>query len=166
MNTITTTVTRILEKLLIILMTAMVFDVTWQIITRFILSKPSSFTEELAGFILMWISLLGGSYAYHKKAHLGIDILTSRLSGRIRFVAHLFITLAVFFFALFVMVLGGIRLVNITFTLRQISPALKISMGYIYLVLPFAGVLMMFYSLDYMFHPFSDKSPATSSNKV
>lgn len=56
----------------------------------------------------------------------------------------------VFVFALFVLVLGGMNLVILTFTLNQISPALGIPMGYIYLVLPLTGVLMMYYSLVFI----------------
>ena len=48
---------------------------------RFILKDPSSFTEELAGFLLIWIGLLGASYALYTRAHLGIDILTAKLKG-------------------------------------------------------------------------------------
>jgi TRAP-type C4-dicarboxylate transport system permease small subunit len=69
------------SKLLIVLMAAIVLDVTWQVITRFILKNPSSFTEELAGFLLIWIGLLGASHALYTKSHLGIDILTYKLEG-------------------------------------------------------------------------------------
>ena len=53
-------------------------------------------------------------------------------------------------FALFVLVIGGIRLVNITLTLNQISPTLGIPMGYVYLVLPITGLLMIYYSLVFI----------------
>jgi TRAP-type C4-dicarboxylate transport system permease small subunit len=44
------------------------------------------------------------------------------------------------------MFVGGIRLVTITFYLNQISAALQIQLGYIYLVVPLSGLLMMYYS--------------------
>ena len=80
MEKITKVITNILAKILIVLMAAIVVDVTWQIFTRFILQDPSSFTEELAGFLLIWIGLLGASYALYTKAHLGIDVLTQKIS--------------------------------------------------------------------------------------
>ena len=133
--------------MLIFLMALIVVDVTWQVFTRFVLRQPSGFTEELAGFLLIWIGLLGASYTYSKKAHLGIDTLVATFSGRKRLAAEIAVSVIVLLFALFIMVLGGIRLVNITFTLRQISPSMKLPMGYIYSVLPISGVLFMYYAV-------------------
>lgn len=147
MQRLTGIITKILEIVLIVLMSVIVLDVTWQIFTRFVLRNPSSYTEELAGFLLIWIGLLGASYALYTKAHLGIDILTAKLTGSRRLLSELAIHAVVFVFALFVLTWGGLRLVNLTFTLRQISPALGIPMGYVYLVLPLTGTLMMYYSL-------------------
>jgi TRAP-type C4-dicarboxylate transport system permease small subunit len=135
---------------LIVLMVIMVFDVSWQVFTRFILRDPSSFTEELATFLLIWIGLLGSAYALRQKAHLGIDILTLRLDPAKRFVWEFVIYSVVICFAAIVLIYGGIRLVNITLYLNQVSAALRIKMGYVYTVLPLTGVLFIFYSLYFM----------------
>lgn len=154
MQKITARVTRTLEIFLILLMAVMVLDVLWQVATRFILRDPSSFTEELAGFLLIWIGLLGAAYALFTRAHLGIDILTSKLVGTKQTISQVIIYLVVFFFALFVLLIGGLRLVHLTLTLRQISPALGIPMGYIYTVLPLTGSLMMYYSAFFIYMTF------------
>ncbi len=147
MKKLTDVITRILSIILIVLMAIMVLDVTWQVFTRFILKNPSGFTEELAGFLLIWIGLLGASYTYYKKAHLGIDTLTAKLTGIKKQMAEILVSVVVFLFALFLLVIGGLRLVDITFTLKQISPAIGIPMGFIYSVLPITGVLFMYYSV-------------------
>ncbi|NIX00358.1 MAG: TRAP transporter small permease subunit, partial [Phycisphaerae bacterium] len=54
-------------------MGVLVIDVTWQVITRFVLKNPSSWTEELATYLLIWVGLLGAAVALHRGAHLGID---------------------------------------------------------------------------------------------
>ena len=131
-------------------MAAIVLDVTWQVVTRFILRNPSSFTEELAGFLLIWIGLLGASHALYTKAHLGIDLLTYKLEGTRRRVIDITIYTFVLLFALFVMVIGGFKLVSLTLSLNQISPAVNIRMGYVYTVLPASGILMMLYSLGFI----------------
>jgi len=69
MDKLTNAITKVLGIFLIVLMAAIVLDVTWQVFTRFILKDPSGFTEELAGFLLIWIGLLGASYALHRKFH-------------------------------------------------------------------------------------------------
>ena len=147
MESLTKQITRVLSVFLIFLMALIVIDVTWQVFTRFIINKPSSFTEELAGFLLIWIGLLGASYALYTRAHLGIDILTMHLKGRNKIAVEILIALFIILFAFFILVLGGLKLVALTFTLRQISPALGMPMGYVYIVLPLTGVLMIYYSI-------------------
>lgn len=150
MQRLTKFITKIQEIVLVGLMAAIVIDVTWQIFTRFILRDPSSYTEELAGFLLIWIGLLGASYAWYTRAHLGIDVLTARLTGVRRQTVELLVYVIVLIFALFILVIGGIRLVNLTFALNQISPAMGLPMGYVYLVVPLTGVLMIYYSLVFI----------------
>lgn len=151
MKRVTDGITCIVSGFLVFLMAVMVLDVTWQVFTRFVLRDPSSFTEELAGFLLIWIGLFGAGYAYRVKAHLGIDVLTSKLSGVNKQTSEILISGIVFLFALFILVIGGWRLVDLTFTLKQISPVMGIPMGYIYLVLPLTGVLFMYYSVYFVF---------------
>ena len=150
MKTLTGIITRTLSAVLVLLMAVMVLDVTWQVFTRFVLRDPSDYTEELAGFLLIWIGLLGASYAYCVKAHLGIDVLTSKLSGTKKRASEILVAGIVFFFALFLLVIGGWRLVDLTFTLKQISAVMGIPMGYVYLVLPLTGILFMYYSVCFI----------------
>ena len=166
MQKITKIITEILRVVLITLMSVIVIDVTWQVFTRFIMKDPSSFTEELAGFLLIWIGLLGASYALYTKAHLGIDVLTAKLSGIRRKTVEIIIPVIVFLFALFILVIGGIRLVNITFTLDQISPAIGIPMGYVYLVLPITGLLMIYYSVVSIFNAIRQQSADELEHKI
>lgn len=139
-------VDKILEGALIFLMAANVLNVLWQVFTRFILRDPSSFTEELARFLLIWVGLLGASYAAGKKMHLAIDVVVRSFPEKVRRLAESAIQVFVFLFAFLVMVYGGIRLVSITLRLNQISAALRIQLGYVYLVLPLSGLLIMFYA--------------------
>ena len=144
-------VDKVLEWTLIVLMAANVLNVLWQVFTRFVLKNPSSFTEELARYLLIWVGLLGAGYVAGRKMHLAIDVVVNRLKGgRARRLAEYLIEVSIFVFALFVMVYGGIRLVVITLTLNQISAVLRIKLGYVYLVLPLSGLLIMFYSILFM----------------
>ncbi len=137
----------ILEKSLVVLMALMLIQVLWQVFSRYIIRIPSSFTDELSRFLLIWIGLLGASYATGKKMHLTIDLLPSMLKGKKKERLDLIINILVITFALFVMAIGGIRLVYITLTLGQTSSALEIPLGYIYSVIPLSGALIMFYSI-------------------
>ena len=138
---------RIIERILILLLGLMLLQVVWQVFSRYILLVPSSFTDELSRFLLIWIGLLGASYATGKKMHLTIDLLPNYLSGRKKRNLDLIIHILVILFAFFVMVIGGIRLVYVTLTLGQTSSALEIPLGYIYLIIPLSGLMIIFYSL-------------------
>jgi TRAP-type C4-dicarboxylate transport system permease small subunit len=137
----------VFQLVLATLMGVMVLCVTWQIVSRYLLDNPSSWTEELARFLLIWIGLLGGSYAFYKRLHLGLDLLAERLSGRSLMLQQRILNIVVIFFAATVLVGGGAMLIDLTWDLRQTSPALGIPMAYVYVSLPFSGAMLVFYAL-------------------
>ncbi len=139
-------VDRGLGWILVVLMSAMVLNVLWQVFTRFVLRSPSSYTEEIARYLLIWVGLLGASYAAGKRLHLAIDLVPTRLEGPSKRGLALFIEGCAFLFALLVLVVGGSRLVRLTLILGQHSAALQVPLGTVYLALPIAGLLIMFYS--------------------
>ena len=141
---------RPLEWLVVTILTVMVLSVLWQVFTRFILRQPSSFTEELVRYLLIWLGLLGGSYVAGQRLHLAIDLLPLRLRGRSKWLLDILINAFVFAFALFAMVLGGWKLVDISFALHQISAALQIRIGYVYLAVPLSGLFIMAYTATFI----------------
>ena len=138
---------RILEVFLVVLMTVLVLDVLWQVFSRYLLSSPSSFTDELAGFLLIWVGVLGAAYVAGRKEHLAIDILIQRSPPqRQRKLLYLIHSL-IFLFALFVMVIGGLYLMYTRFVLQVKSAALQLPLGYVYIVLPISGLIIMYYEV-------------------
>lgn len=141
------TVDNTLKVILTIMMALLVVDVTWQVLTRFILPQPSSFTEEVARFLLIWISLLGAAYAYRLNSHLGFDLFVSKMSaGKALFIQR-FCCILVAVFAISVLLVGGSNLVSLTWSLGQHSPVLNVPMAGIYVVLPLSGLLFLLYSV-------------------
>ncbi len=140
-------VNRVLEAGLVFLFAGSVINVLYQVFTRFILRQASSYTEELARFLLIWIGLLGSSYAAGKKMHLAMDFLLTRLPPKRAIQAEIFVQTMILIFAALVMVYGGMRLVFLSLRLGQISSALRFKMGYVYLALPLSGLLIAFFSL-------------------
>jgi TRAP-type C4-dicarboxylate transport system permease small subunit len=138
----------ILEKALVFFMSVLVIDVLWQVISRYVLSSPSSFTDELAGFLLIWVGLLGAAYVAGKKEHLAIDLLLQKQKGERKKRLEIIINSLVFLFALGVMTIGGIWLVYTRFALDVKSAALEIPLGYIYIVMPLSGLLIAYYNYD------------------
>ncbi len=139
---------KVLAWVLIILLGILVLNVLWQVFSRYLMKSPSSFTDELARYLLIWVGILGASYASGKKLHLAIDILPSKLKANKRVVLDRFIYFLVGLFATLVMVVGGLRLVYITLHLEQTSPALNLPIGYVYLVFPISGILIVYYCVS------------------
>ena len=135
-------VDRTLELTLAGLMAAMVLTVLWQVATRYLLRDPSSVTEELARFGLIWLGLIGASYGFGRRAHLAVELLP-----KTRWV-ELAVAASVALFAVLVLIVGGLRLVSATLALGQTSPALHLDRGYIYLALPLSGALIVFYTIE------------------
>lgn len=132
---------------LIIILSIMVVNVLWQVFTRFFTASPSSFTEELARYLMIWLGILGGAYVAGKNEHVAITVFTKKQKPKRQQQIQIFVRLTIVAFAFVGMVIGGCRLVFITFILNQYSPALGIPLAAVYAVIPISGLLIMFYKL-------------------
>ena len=75
--------------------------------------------------------------------HLAIDLLSPSLSELGKKSVQMIISILIILFVLAVMVVGGIRLIYITFHLEQTSAALQLPMGVLYGVIPLSGILII-----------------------
>lgn len=150
MGTVKRVLDRVLGIVLAALMFALVVDVVWQVFTRFALPQPSSFTDELARFLLIWVGLLGSAYAVGQRMHLAIDLISDGLTPRRRQALGIVIESVVLLFAVGVMLVGGWELVSLTLLLGQTSAALGVPLGYVYSVLPLSGAIMAFYAIFFI----------------
>ncbi len=139
---------KFLEWVLCTILVIMVIDVTWQILSRYVFNNPSSFTDELASFLLIWLGILGGAYVYGKGEHLSISFLVEKYSASKQFAIKIAVECLVLFFSLSVMVVGGVWLVWSRFLLGVESAALQINWGYVYMVHPLSGLIIGFYAVE------------------
>ncbi|MBK5196066.1 MAG: TRAP transporter small permease [Proteiniphilum sp.] len=144
------TIDKTLEWALVFLMSVLVMDVLWQVTSRYVLNAPSSFTDELAGFLLMWVGLLGAAYVAGKREHLAIDLLIQRSSPKRKFKLEIIIMVIIIVFAVTVLIVGGSWLTYTRFYLSVSSAALGLPLGYVYLVLPISGLLIAYFNMDNM----------------
>ena len=66
----------------IIVMVLLVICVTWQVFSRYVLQIPSTVTDEIARFSMIWVGLLGAAYTVGVQRHLSIDLFTHNLTGK------------------------------------------------------------------------------------
>jgi TRAP-type C4-dicarboxylate transport system permease small subunit len=147
MQKITNILDTILKNVLILLMVALVTAVSWQVISRYGFSTPSSWTEEVARFLLIWIGVLGAAWAFRTGVHLGLDVLPKKLTGKSAQALKLFILLVVAGFSISVLVIGGGSLVALTWELKQYSAVLGLPIAFVYSVIPTTGILICFYAI-------------------
>ncbi len=146
-NSIKKPLDKAISTVTILVMIILVLCVVWQVFSRYVLNQPSTMTDEIARFSMIWVGLLGAAYTVGAQRHLCIDLFTGHFTGGKRFFNQFTINILIFFFASSVMVVGGTRLVTKVFSTGQVSPAMQLPMGYVYSVLPLAGAIMAVYSL-------------------
>lgn len=148
MNKLRSLLNKIIEIVCMILLVLMVVLATWQIITRYILNNPSTITEDLLIYSFVWMSLLGSAYVFGKKDHMTMVFLRQKLEGKsdkVKLGLNIMTELVVMAFSALVLVFGGIQISMLA--MGQVSPALGVSMGYIYLALPLSGIITIIYNI-------------------
>ncbi|MBX3748327.1 MAG: TRAP transporter small permease [Verrucomicrobiae bacterium] len=136
------------EGMLALLMAVLVLDVLWQVISRYGLGRPSAWTDELATLLTIWVAAVGASVGFARGAHLGVDVLVARMPERARLWVDGLVHLLVAVFALGVLGWGGWALVSLTLLTDQVSPALGVKMGHVYLALPLSGLAIAGFALE------------------
>ncbi len=148
-----------LEIVTTICFAVLLLDVLWGVISRYVLGDQSRWTEEVAIYLLVWVTFLATPLAYHVKAHLGVDYLIRKLHPSTHGFAAIAAHVCTVFFAVVVLVLGGFRLVWETLAANQLSPALDIPVGIFYIVIPISGIMLTIFALNDMLQT---RKPATS----
>ena len=135
-----------IEKFIVIILTIMVIVALWQVASRYVFNSPSTISEELLRYCLIWLAMLGSAYMFGLREHMSMTFLVEKFDENVRCKLSILSEVVIIIFSAAVLVYGG---VNITLlTMNQISAALGIPMGYIYMVLPLSGVLMIFYGIN------------------
>ncbi|MDR9829722.1 TRAP transporter small permease [Vibrio sp. FNV 38] len=136
----------------------LVLTVTWQVFSRYVLNDPSSFTDELARYTMIWFGLFGASYLFGKNGHLAITLFIGAIKQKYQKFGHLLIHSVSFAFIYLAMIKGGTQLIGRT--MLQSSPALQIPMAYVYFILPLSGTIMLVYLVLNTIDMFADNSSA------
>ena len=135
----------------------LVLDVLFQVLSRYILRTSFTWTEEFARFSLIWMTIVGAAYLNAKREHLSMDFLYQKFSASNKKIASILIEVLIFLFAAIVMVIGGFNLVYTTLHLEQLSGTLRITLGYVYSILPMSGLLIMCFSIYHISNIYTNK---------
>jgi TRAP-type C4-dicarboxylate transport system permease small subunit len=112
-----------------------------QIIFRFVLKIPASWTEETAKYAFIWMTFVGSSLGAKIQSHIRVDMLENSFTGTPRLLLNWLNQLIFLAFAV-IMTVVGIGMCISLLSRPQMSPALKIPMQWIYAALPVGMGLM------------------------
>jgi TRAP-type C4-dicarboxylate transport system permease small subunit len=130
-------------------------DMLYGVLARYIMlpvtdwldiDPPNFFwVEEVGETTLAWLTLIGAAIAVKERSHFALNLLTHRFppgAGRALHVAHHLLIAA--FGALIARLGYKLVLLNITLT----SPALEISLGWLYASIVVGGIMIALYALN------------------
>ena len=144
LDTISRRLNRWVEVLLSVLGLGMALVVAAQVFSRYVLNHSLFWSEELARYLLVWLTFLGASSAYHRGLHPGVDILWVRMSPRMQRTAAVVVHAASM--TLFgIMIWFGWRFAY--FVRLQISPALGLPKWVLFGIIPVCGAILMVHAL-------------------
>lgn len=145
MNNLRNALDKIIIGIWVILFMFMTVVGTYQITSRYVLKDPSTISEELVTYSFTWMSMFAGAYVFGKREHMSMVFFVEKYSKKVQLNLAILSEIVILLFSFGVLVCGGKAITELTLT--QTSPALRVSMGYIYSVLPTCGVIISIYSI-------------------
>lgn len=133
-------VERVAEAAIVLLVLGMAAACLAQVVWRYALSDPLTWSEEAARYLLVWASFLCAWLAWRSRAHLGLDVLVAQAPPRARPWLDRAVEAAVAAFCL-VSVAQGWRMVEVG--MMQPSAVLEVPMGLVYAAWPAAALLIL-----------------------
>jgi TRAP-type C4-dicarboxylate transport system permease small subunit len=144
LNLASDSVDRIATFLAVAILLAMTAVITLQIVCRFFFTALS-WSEELARYLMIWLTFLGASMGVKRGAHIAVTFAISPLPKAVRKGLELLVyALCLYFFS--TVAYYGWRLMNMQ--AYQVSAGLGISMRYVYVSLPVGGVICSIHVLN------------------
>ena len=131
------------ERLCAVLLAVMFVVTLFQVVARVILGISSVWSEELARFLYVCLVFIGAAPLIRDDEHIRVGVLTDRLTGRPQSVMRL---VTIFLTIPFIAIMTWGAWTNTVANWRTYAPTLDwLSIGYIYLVIWIAGLLMLWY---------------------
>ncbi len=139
---------RLLTWACVVLFAVLVVDVTWQVFTRQVLDQPSTWSEELAKYLFIWLGLFASALVFGERGHIAVDFAVKKLPAKAQVVVSVLIQLSILVFTALVLIWGGFRVVDLAW--EQNLTGLPVNVGPLYLALPISGVLIALYTLYHL----------------
>ena len=132
---------------------------TLQVVCRYLLSSPLSWTDEFCRFTFVWLMFMGASLALKKNEHFALLILTDKLPWPMRKTCRVISALLVVLFTVVLLVLGA----GLTWKSRGVTtPALEIPRAIPYAAIPAGAFLMLIRGVECLIREIRQSPPKES----
>ncbi|MCP5520240.1 MAG: TRAP transporter small permease [Verrucomicrobiales bacterium] len=113
---------------------------TLQVVSRYVLASPFSWTEEVATLVFGWLVFIGASLALKQNEHFVIEVGVDLLPPRARRIVRL-LAMGLVMVAALILILFGMKLVLGSAYVK--TAILGISKAWLYLSAPVGGLLLL-----------------------
>ena len=113
MEKLRNTLNKVLNLLAGLSMTVMVVLTTYQVIVRYIFNSPSTWSEELVGYLFGWSTMLGATIVSGERGHMNIPVLVDRFNPIMRKAFHIFAEVIAFLFSATILVYSVLNIIGI-----------------------------------------------------
>lgn len=132
-------IARTLDILLAVMLAVLVASLGWQVFGRYVLDRAPAWSEELARFLMVWITMLGAAAVMRDRGHIAVTALPDVLPPTARRVLGVVSDLVVLWVAWIVGVHGAALADLLS---MQASPAFEVTMAVPYAALPVGAALI------------------------
>ena len=134
-------VARIEAGVIVVLVSCLTLVTFAQVVTRYGLGDPLIWSEELARYLFVWVSMIGAALAIREGGHFGLDLLIRRVPALRSIVAPVVTTVVMLFLAIVLKTgIDETRLASMQFAMT-----FPMRMQWAYLALPVGAGLMLFH---------------------
>ena len=131
-----------LVKLAMVFTGIMTAVVLLQVFCRYFLNSALSWPEEMARFMMVWLTFLVVPYAYHKGMNVSVEIVVDKLHGKIRQILSVILHLLIAVSSIYLFIQGyemmmrgtGIRASSVDLKLVYVYSVLPLSFGMLFVV--------------------------------
>lgn len=117
------------------------------VLTRYFLSKPLYWGEEVATGLFVWTVFVGSAYAFRMHAHLGVDILVNALPGKIRSVVKVVMDVLVLLVLAMLTYVSTLYVYN---TWDKLSNTLRVPSWYVSIAVPVGFGLSLIFAIYFL----------------
>lgn len=149
MKPLVSALTRILRWICVVLFAALIVIVVWQVIARQVLNSPAAWTEEASRMTFVWVGLFAAAMVFGERGHIAVDFIVQKFGPAAHKTVGIVVQCLIIFFALSMMVYGGVRASNGASN-QRLAALSFLTLGQMYWVLPITGVLITLFAVGHI----------------